>query len=105
MDAPHGDYAFSKHLNAWLTDLRRPAPRGLAKWTPGFVASYLTLWTVIITIAVLMPNRFLSPEVRDITITLGILGTWRFGWWFTHAMRAEYYRRLKDGVHAGCISR
>jgi glycosyltransferase Alg8 len=75
--------------------LRRPAPSGFAKWTPGLLTNYLALWAVVITIAVLMPNRFLTPEVRSITITLGTLGIWRFGWWFLHALRAEYFRRLK----------
>jgi len=95
VEVPQGDYAFSKHLNAWLTELRRPAPRGFAKWTPVFLTNYLALWAAVMMIAVLMPNRFLTPEVRSITITLGTLGLWRFGWWFLHALRAEYYRRLK----------
>lgn len=95
MDAPQGDYAFSKHLNVWLSELRRPAPRGFSKWTPQFLTNYLALWAMILTIALLMPNRFLTPEVRSITITLGTLGIWRFGWWFLHALRAEYFRRLK----------
>jgi len=95
VEVPQGDYAFSKHLNAWLTELRRPAPRGFAKWTPVFLTNYLALWAAVMMIAVLMPNRFLTPEVRSITITLGMLGLWRFGWWFLHALRAEYYRRLK----------
>ncbi len=95
MDVPAGEYAFAKHLNAWLRELGGPAPRGLRKWTPGFLFHYTTLWAVIVLVAVLMPNRFITPEVRTITITLGILGFWRFGWWFTHAVRAEYYRRWK----------
>jgi glycosyltransferase Alg8 len=95
MEAPHGEYAFSKHLNAWLSDLRRPAPRGLVKWTPAFLAHYAALWALIAVLATLTPNRFFDPDLRHITIALGALGTWRFGWWFTHAVRAEYYRRLK----------
>lgn len=95
MDAPHGDYAFAKHLNAWLRDLSSPAPRALRKWTPRFLFNYGALWALLAMVAVLAPNRFLSPDLRTVTITLGILGMWRFGWWFTHAARAEYFRRWK----------
>lgn len=95
MDVPHGDYAFAKHLNAWLRDLGRPAPRGLRKWTPAFLFHYVALWSLIAMVAVVMPNRFVTPELGTVTITLGFLGLWRFGWWFTHAVRAEYFRRWK----------
>ncbi len=95
MNAPQGEYAFAKHLNAWLRELGKPAPRWFAKWTPGFLASYLGVWCVIVIIALTMPNRFLQPAVATITVTLGVLGIWRFGWWFTHAIRAEYFRRVK----------
>jgi len=95
MDAPQGDYAFSKHLFGRLRTLGQPAPKGLKKWTPAFLARYVALWTVLAVVAVTMPNRFFDPELRHITIVLGVLGTWRFGWWFNHAIRAEHYRRLK----------
>lgn len=95
MKAPQDDYAFSKHLNAWLTDLRRPAPRGLAKWTPRFLLQFAILWGVIAALVLTVPNRFFDPTLRHVTILLGVLALWRFGWWFTHALRAEYYRRLK----------
>lgn len=94
MEAPTGDYAFSKHLSAWLRDLGSPAPRGFAKWTPGFLVSYTTLLSLILAAAVLMPNRFFEPDLLTVSVTLGTLGIWRFGWWFTHAVRAEYYRRV-----------
>jgi glycosyltransferase Alg8 len=94
MDTPKGDYAFAKHLSAWLRELGGPAPRGFRKWTPGFLANYLALWALILSVAAVMPNRFFEPELLTITITLGVLGIWRFGWWFTHAVRAECYRRV-----------
>ena len=94
MDAPNGDYAFAKHLTAWLREIGGAPPRGFAKWRPAFLASYAALWAIILGVAVLMPNRFFKPDLLSITITLGTLGFWRFGWWFTHAVRAETYRRL-----------
>ncbi len=95
MQALPGDYAFAKSLDARLRDLAAPAPRGLAKWTPSFLALYGALWAVILGLAVLVPNRFLSPDLQTFTFTLGALGLWRFGWWFTHAARAEWFRRAK----------
>lgn len=95
MQTPHEDYAFSKHLNAWLRELGQAARRGSAKWTPALLFNYAALGSVIATLAVMTPNRFFNPDLRHITLALGILGTWRFGWWFTHACRAEYFRRLK----------
>lgn len=95
MHPPKGDYAFAKHLNGWLRDLTAPAPTGLAKYTPRFLAHYLCLCGVIVAAAILTPNRFFDADVRHITLALGSLGIWRFGWWFSHALRAEYYRRLK----------
>ena len=38
-----------------------------------------------------IPNAIFDPEVREITFTIGILGIWRYGWWFTHALRAWIY--------------
>ncbi|MEO0654646.1 MAG: transcriptional regulator, partial [Pseudomonadota bacterium] len=40
-------------------------------------------------------NRFFQPDVLHVTFVIGTLGIWRFGWWFTHAVRAELYRRFK----------
>ena len=84
MEAPHGDYAFSKHLNAWLRELGRPAPRGLAKWSLVFLANYAAIWVVIVTLAVttmgsLCPSASISPSAphqADQRMTLSILG-WR----------------------------
>jgi mannuronan synthase len=95
MSSASMDIAFAKDLNARLRALTAPAPRGLRKWTPGFIANYLGLWAMILTVGILTPNPYLAPDVAIITFTLGMLGIWRFGWWFTHEMRAEYYRRIK----------
>ena len=66
-------------------------PQGFQKWT-GFalfnIAFYLT--TCVLAI-MLLPNRLWDPEVREITFLIGLLGVWRYGWWFTHAVRAYIY--------------
>lgn len=95
MHAPETEHAFDKDLTVRLRSFQAPAKRGLAKWPLGQVS---VLATVAISLAWLlthMPNRFFAPEVMHLTLTLGALGFWRFGWWFTHAVRAEIYRRVK----------
>jgi glycosyltransferase Alg8 len=55
------------------------------------IALYVSLCIVLLT---LVPNRLFDPEVRQVTYTIGAIGLWRFGWWFTHAVRALIYSRI-----------
>lgn len=41
-----------------------------------------------------LPNTIWHPELRQFTLIIGILGIWRYSWWFVHAVRAEIYQRL-----------
>ena len=69
-------------------------PRGFAKWSPmvlGQIALYLGICFVgLLTV----PNPLFDPTVREITFAIGALGIWRYGWWFTHAVRAHIYGRF-----------
>lgn len=95
MEAPKKLYAFEKHLDARLAKVVGPTPSGLQKWTPKFWMNFSVLLTVLITAMVFWPNNFFDPDVLTISLTMGALGIWRFSWWFTHAIRAEIYRRFK----------
>ncbi|MEM7268079.1 MAG: glycosyltransferase [Pseudomonadota bacterium] len=95
MKAPDTLYAFEKHLDGWLKGLESPAPSGLQKWTPHFWAQFGALLIALIAAMVFWPNNFFDPDLLHVTLILGSLGIWRFGWWFTHAVRAEIYARLK----------
>lgn len=69
-------------------------PRGWRKWTPGIlykIALYLAICLVLI---LSVPNTLFDTEVWTVTITIGLLGLWRYGWWFTHAVRAVIYGKL-----------
>ena len=95
MEAPGSEYSFDKNLDLRLKAISAPQPTGLAKWTP---MQILTLAIIVITIFVLLigtSNRFFRPEVMEVSVVLGALGIWRFGWWFTHAIRAEVYARAR----------
>lgn len=78
------------------TDLDDPTdwPRGWAKWTPAFFFK-VALYLAVCAIALLtVPNPIFDAEVMAITATIGALGLWRYGWWFTHAVRAFVYGRF-----------
>ena len=95
MSAPETEYAFDKDLTRRLHKLRRPVRHGLRKWPPGQLAVLVLVVALLALLLVETPNRFFRPELLHVTITIGMLGAWRFGWWFTHAVRAERYRRFK----------
>ncbi|WP_179379063.1 glycosyltransferase [Jannaschia marina] len=95
MHAPATEYAFEKDLTVRLRDLRAPVRRGLAKWRPRQVIGLLLILAVLVWLLVHTHNRFFTPSTLHVTIAMGTLGIWRFGWWFTHAVRAEIYRRRR----------
>jgi len=66
-------------------------PTGIAKWTPANLL-HITLYFMCCLLAVLtLPNSIWDDEVKEITLIIGSLGIWRYGWWFTHAVRAMIY--------------
>ena len=93
MKAPATVHGFEKHLDGWLSDLAGPAPTGLQKWSPHLIAQAAILFSLLAAAMVFMPNAFFHPDLIFITVSLGALGFWRFGWWFTHAVRAEIFAR------------
>ena len=95
MEAPKTVYGFEKHLDGWLATLAGPSPTGLAKWKPQFLVRFTVLFFMLLLALVFWPNNFFDPDLVSFTLTLGSLGLWRFGWWFTHAIRAEIYTQFK----------
>ncbi len=69
-------------------------PTGWAKWSP-MVLTHLALYFAICLLCVLvLPNSIWDVETRAITLVIGTLGVWRYGWWFTHAFRAFLFGRF-----------
>ena len=95
MEAPKSVAAFEKHLDGWLARISGPSPRGLQKWTLVKGAQFITVITALTWALVFWPNAFFNPDLLYVTLTLGTLGFWRFGWWFTHAIRAEIFARTR----------
>lgn len=80
-------------LKPWIDDPTE-WPKGFAKWTPAALTHiFLYLSTCLLAI-LLLPNRLWDPQIREVTFVIGLLGLWRYGWWFTQAMRAMIYGRL-----------
>jgi len=69
-------------------------PTGWQKWTPGTLFKIALYLGACLTVILTIPNSIFDPEVQAITFTIGILGIWRYGWWFTHALRAQIYSRF-----------
>jgi glycosyltransferase Alg8 len=93
--APGDSVALEADIARRLSDLTAPAPRGLRKWTPrNVLALILTLAACAAGLAFL-PNHLFDPELMRITWVLGLLGLWRFGWWFNHARRSEIFMRCR----------
>lgn len=95
MKTPQSDYAFEKHLDGWLKRLSGPAPTICEKWPLVRLFQFVFLLGFLMWAMVFWPNNFLNPDLLTVTFILGGLGLWRFGWWFTHAVRAEVFARCK----------
>lgn len=102
-------YALAKALAADLARLAGPRPPYLRRFGRTAALALGALMLALVVAAVAVPNRFFALEVAHLTITLGALGIWRFGWWFNHALRAEIFgrrdwprmRAAADAVWAG----
>lgn len=95
MYEPESEYAFDKDLTGRLSHFKGPAPNFFGKWTLGQFTAFLLVFMGLLWLLANVPNRFFNPSVMHITVALGTLGLWRFGWWFTHAVRARIYAMFK----------
>ena len=63
------------------------------KWSPRV---QLSLWLYFCTCFVLLsllPNSIWDPDAHEIVYVIGILGIWRYAWWFNHWVRALIYEK------------
>src|SRR5260370_3542734 len=52
------------------------------------------LMAAIVAVVLMLPNRMWDVADTALILSLGPLATWRYGWWFTHFVRATIYGRL-----------
>ncbi|MBO9476728.1 glycosyltransferase [Shimia sp. R11_0] len=89
------EYAFDKDLTERLRDLQTPIKPYWERWTAPHLIALMAVFVALFWLLTNVPNRFVDPNAAHITVVLGTLGIWRFGWWFTHAVRAMIYARFK----------
>lgn len=81
-----------------------PRPGFWEKWNPTVLGGLLAYAALCVILLLTVPNTLWDPAARHVTIVIGGLGLWRFGWWTTHVVRAWIYafvrypalRRLAD---------
>lgn len=69
-------------------------PKGFAKWTPKILLSIAMYLGICLIGLLTVPNAIFDHKALAITFTIGGLGLWRYGWWFTHAIRAMIYGHI-----------
>ncbi len=69
-------------------------PRGRQKWTAAVWGRLSIYVGICLVLLMSVPNSIFDAQTRTITFTIGALGAWRYGWWFTHAVRALIYGRI-----------
>ena len=74
-------------------DLSKPVPFW-EKWSLEVLLQIGLVFGVCLIGLNELPNRIWDPQIERITYTIGILGIWRYSWWFTHAVRARVYGNL-----------
>ncbi len=67
---------------------------GWAKWTPSVLFSLAVYFGLCFLGLLFIPNRIWDAEVQAVTVVIGVLGIWRYSWWFTHVLRAFIYGRF-----------
>ncbi|MEZ5850002.1 MAG: glycosyltransferase [Hyphomicrobiaceae bacterium] len=78
---------------AYQADHEGPVPF-LEKWSPRVQLSLWLYFCVCFILLNLLPNSIWDPQNREIVYVIGILGVWRYAWWFNHWVRAKIYERV-----------
>ncbi len=64
------------------------------KWSPAFFYKMFLFCGMCFIWLETFPNTLWDPQLKRITILIGVLGIWRYSWWFTHAIRALIYGKI-----------
>ena len=64
------------------------------KWSLEVLLQIGLLFGILFVGLTVLPNRIWDPDVKEITYVIGVLGIWRYSWWFTHSVRARVYGHI-----------
>ncbi|MEM9044036.1 MAG: glycosyltransferase [Pseudomonadota bacterium] len=70
------------------------APSRVEKWSPLVLLKLWIYFGICFALLLTVPNPLYDPDLKEITFVMGILGIWRYGWWFVHAVRAFLFGRF-----------
>src|SRR3954453_7858844 len=59
----------------------------------GDLCRFLLLLGALVAVLLCLPNNLYCQANRRIILTLGVLGLWRYAWWFVHFVRSQVYAR------------
>jgi mannuronan synthase len=88
-------------------DAPRPSRFIPRKWTLAACAKLVLFVATCVAVAVLLPARIWDDGLdgpRAFLAALGGLAIWRYGWWLTHLVRAQYYGRVRYPQLAGAAA-
>ncbi len=79
------------------TEYRPPqeVPRNYVKWGLGDIFKLYCYFGTLLLVVLNLPNQLWDPTTQTFTLLIGILGIWRYSWWFVHVVRAKYYEHVK----------
>lgn len=76
-----------------LYDPANPVPFWV-KWSPLVQAKIALYFGICFALLTVVPNEIYNPEIQQITYVIGLLGVWRYLWWFNHWMRAIIFAKV-----------
>lgn len=87
-----------------LEDPSIPLPRSI-KWSPLVQLKLIAYFAVCLIALTVVPNQLWDGDNNQFIYVIGILGIWRYLWWFNHFLRAKIfekitYRRMRDRAAA-----
>ena len=68
------------------------SPKNRVGWLAAY--EFLLLIAVILAIVLRLPNHVWDIADSALILSVGPLAAWRYGWWFTHLVRANIYSRI-----------
>jgi glycosyltransferase Alg8 len=75
-------------------DRARHVPDFFEKWSPLVQLKLLIYFSACAIALTALPNSIFDPELREFTYVIGLLGVWRYCWWFNHWVRAKIYEKV-----------
>jgi glycosyltransferase Alg8 len=69
-------------------------PTFLEKWSPVVQFKLLVYLAACCILLMLLPNSIWDPTAQEFVYIIGILGVWRYSWWFNHWARALIYEKI-----------